>query len=211
MVVVRPWKLPVHHHDGRLVGRHALDVVPPPAAGLDRGLDRLGAGVHRQHQVLAGERGEVACERPELVVVERPAGQRHPFELALRGGDQARVAVAEVQRGVAAEAVEVAVAVDVLDPGAPAGAEHDRQRVVVVRGPAFGELDVLSSAPGRPRLGHVAMVALPGAVQCRSRRQALRPASPWRGGRFGQERPPTRPASDEICCRLVSETVTATS
>jgi hypothetical protein len=38
----------------------------------------------------------------ELVVHERPAGQRDPVELGVRGRDQPRVPVAEVSRRVAA-------------------------------------------------------------------------------------------------------------
>ena len=81
IVVVRPWKLSVGDHDVRLAGRHALDLVAPLAGHLDRGLDRLGAGVHRQHQVLAAQLGELLAEGRELVVEERPAGQGQPVEL----------------------------------------------------------------------------------------------------------------------------------
>ena len=77
IVTVRPWKLPSRHEDLRAIRRHALDVVAPAAGRLDRGLDRLGAGVHREHHVLAGELGEVAAEDGERVVVERARGQRH--------------------------------------------------------------------------------------------------------------------------------------
>ena len=45
--------------DRRAVGGHALDVVAPLAGGLDRGLDGLGARVHRQHHRAAGD------ERPD--------------------------------------------------------------------------------------------------------------------------------------------------
>ena len=38
-----------------LAVRDALDLVAPLARRLDRGLDRLGAGVHRQRHVEAGE------------------------------------------------------------------------------------------------------------------------------------------------------------
>ena len=37
--------------DLRLAGRDALDLVAPLARRLDRGLDGLGAGVHRQHPI----------------------------------------------------------------------------------------------------------------------------------------------------------------
>ena len=78
--------------------------------------------------------------------MERAARQRQPLELLARGGDRARVAVAEVQRGVAGEAVEVATAVDVGDPGAVAFVQHDGQRVIGVRGVRLVEGDVLSRA-----------------------------------------------------------------
>ncbi len=42
------------------------------------------------------------------------------------------MAVAEVERRVGGERVEVATALDVLDPGALAAADHNRQRRVVV-------------------------------------------------------------------------------
>ena len=45
----------LHGDDGGLAGRDALDLVAPLAADLDRGLDGLGAGVHRQDHVLAGQ------------------------------------------------------------------------------------------------------------------------------------------------------------
>ena len=122
--------------------RHALDLVAPLAGDLDRGLDRLGAGVHRQHHVLAGTARPARRQNgAELVVVERPAGQRDPVELRAGGGDQRRVPVAEVQRRVAGEAVQVAPAVDVGHPGALGVGDDDRQRVVVVRGPALGVAD----------------------------------------------------------------------
>ena len=54
---------------------HALDLVAPLAHRLDRGLDRLGARVHRQHLVRAGERRELLVEAAELVVAEGAAGQ----------------------------------------------------------------------------------------------------------------------------------------
>src|SRR5690349_8900252 len=62
-----------HDDDRGLRLLDALHLVAPPAADLDGRLDGLGAGVHRQDEVLAGQAGERLRERPELVVVERPA------------------------------------------------------------------------------------------------------------------------------------------
>ena len=39
--------------------RHALDLVRPLAGDLDRRLDGLGAGVHRQHHLGAGQLGQL--------------------------------------------------------------------------------------------------------------------------------------------------------
>ena len=53
---------------------------------------------------------------PEQVVVERATRQREAVELLVRGRDEFGMTVAEVQRRVAREAVEVATTVDVGDP-----------------------------------------------------------------------------------------------
>ncbi len=133
----------LHGDDVGLVGRDALDVVAPAPGHLDGGLDGLGAGVHRQDHVLAGERGEVAGERPELVAVERPARQGELVQLLVRPGHEPRVAVAEVERGVPRQRVQVAPAVHVGHPRALALGEDDLERVIVVRGIGLDETDLL--------------------------------------------------------------------
>jgi hypothetical protein len=133
MLIVRPWKLPSATMILARPFGHALDPVAPLAGELERGLDALGAGVHRQDHVLAGQLGQLGAQRAELVVVERAAGQRDPLQLLDRRGDDVGVAVAEVQRRVAGEAVEVAASVHVGDPGTLGLGDHDGQRVVGVR------------------------------------------------------------------------------
>ena len=78
IVVVRPWKLPSATMIVAWSAGHALDLVAPLAGHLDRGLHRLGAGVHRQHQVLAAQLGELrgrtanwSCTNARLVSVTR--------------------------------------------------------------------------------------------------------------------------------------------
>ena len=132
-----------------LVGGDALDLVAPLAGDLDRGLDGLGAGVHRQHEVLAAQVAERGGEVGEPVVHERPAGERQLVELGVGGGEQRGVAVAEVERGVAGQQVEEATAVDVGHPGALGVGDHHRQRVVVVRGARLGPLELAPSHAGR--------------------------------------------------------------
>ena len=133
IVVVRPWKLPSNATMTASSGGHALDLVAPLAGGLDRRFHRLRAGVHRQHHLHARQLRELGAERAELVVLEGPADQRDPVQLPLRGRDQRGVAVAEVERRVGRQHVQVAAALGVGDPGALGLGDHDGQRVVVVR------------------------------------------------------------------------------
>ena len=61
---------------------HALDLVGPLARRLDRGLDRLGAGVHRQRAVHAGESRTAARRNgAEPVGVEGAAGDGQRLRL----------------------------------------------------------------------------------------------------------------------------------
>ena len=132
-------EIAVERHDDRLVSGHALDLVAPLAGGLDRRFHRLRAGVHRQHHLHARELRELGAEQAELVMVEGPADQGHPVQLPLRGSDQGRVAVAEVQRGVRREHVQVPAAAGIGDPGPLGLGDHDGQRVIVVRAVRLGQ------------------------------------------------------------------------
>ena len=109
----------------------ALDLVAPLACRLDRGLDRLGAGVHRQRLGHAGGLADGAQERAETVGVEGAARHREARGLLGQSGDQRRVAVAEAHRRVRRHHVEVAAAVIVEQPYAGAALQRHRQRVVV--------------------------------------------------------------------------------
>ena len=77
MVIVRPWKLLAKTRISAWPSGHALDLEGPLAGGLDGGLDRLGAGVHREELVEAGELAELLVEGAELVVAEGAGGQGH--------------------------------------------------------------------------------------------------------------------------------------
>src|SRR5690606_12857735 len=138
----------VGHDDGGAVGRDALDLVAPLAGYFEPGLDRLGAGVHGQDEVLARQRGEIANERAQHVVVESAAGQRQPVELGLDRRDDLRVPMPEVEGGVRGQTVEIAAAFDVGDPGALRVCRHDGQRVVIVRGMLLDEGDRLVATAG---------------------------------------------------------------
>jgi hypothetical protein len=57
------------HDDLGAVAAHALDAISEAARGLDRGLDRFGAGVHRQRNIEAADAAELIEERPEPIGV----------------------------------------------------------------------------------------------------------------------------------------------
>jgi hypothetical protein len=113
------------------VGLDALDHVAPLAGGLDGGLDRLRAGVHGQHQVQPAQGRDLLGEGAELIVVEGPRGEGQALRLLDERAHDLRVGVPEVEGRVAAEKLEVPLAVDVLDPASlPTGNDHGQGRVV---------------------------------------------------------------------------------
>lgn len=132
-------------HDLGLSVRDALDLVTPLARGLHRRLHGLRTRVHRQHHLLAAQRGELGAEVGEPVVVEGPRGEGDPLQLRLGGVEQTPVAVAEVERRVAREHVQVAAALHVGHPRAFRGRHDDGQRVVVVRAVGLGGTHGISS------------------------------------------------------------------
>ena len=176
IVVVRPWKLPAATMIFARSVRHALHPVAPLAGHLDAGLDRLGAGVHRQHHLLAGELGELRAERAELVVVERAAGERDPVELRGARRRPGPGAGARSSAPSSRRAVEVAAAVDVGDPGALGVRDHHRQRVVVVRGVRLDQAGV------ERRCGLVGGAVMRAAPAC-STSGRRRPSAARRGRR----------------------------
>ena len=127
-----------------LAVRHALDLVAPFADRLDGGLHGLGAGVHRQDLVRAGECRDLLVEQRQLVVAEGARGQRQLLRLLDHRGQDLRMAMALVDRGIGRQAVEVAVAVDVPDPDALAARQDHVERLVVVRAePMLGRDEIV--------------------------------------------------------------------
>ena len=130
-----------------LVLGHAAHLVAPLADGLDGGLDGLRAGVHGEYLVGAGQPRELLVEERELVVAKGARGDRQLARLLDQRRQDLRVAVALVDGGVGRKAVEVAVAVDVPHPDAAPAAQHDVERLVVVRAEAplaFAQADRIS-------------------------------------------------------------------
>ena len=81
---------------------------------------------------------------------------------ACAAASSARVAVAEVERGVAGQQVEEAAAVDVGHPGALGVRDDHRQRVVVVRGARLGALEL--ARPAGRTLRRLVLVAVIGVA-----------------------------------------------
>ena len=121
---MRPWNAPSNAITAGPLGVEAGE--------LDRVLDRLGAGVEERRLGGAAERG--ALEQAlgeldvELVRDDREVGVREALELLLRGLDDARMRVPDVQAADAAGEVDERVAVDVGERRAAALVRDDRQR-----------------------------------------------------------------------------------
>ena len=166
----------VRDDDGRGIRSHALDPVRPRARDLDAGLDRFGARVHREDEVLLAQPRERLGERREAVVVEGAAREREPAELLGRGGDESRMPVPEVERRVRRQQVEVALALDIGHPRALAARDDDGKRVVV----AGDVLVVGSDDADRRRVEHGGLRGGHGEfLQLRSSRvQHLMPPPP---------------------------------
>ncbi|EGE56146.1 hypothetical protein RHECNPAF_7500118 [Rhizobium etli CNPAF512] len=118
--------------DLRLALRHTLDLVSPFAHRLDGGLHGFSAGIHRQDLVRAGESGELFIEIGELVVAEGAGGEGEPARLLDHGGEDLRMAMALVDRGIGREAIKITVAVGIPDINTFAARQHNVERLVIV-------------------------------------------------------------------------------
>jgi hypothetical protein len=103
----------------KTAGRRDQPVLPMGSGQLDRGLGRLGAGVHEMHsaQALWRDPGERLGRGRRGRLQQQPGGQRVFPRLRDHGRNDGRVGVAEQEYPVAA-AVQVASPVGVMDVGA---------------------------------------------------------------------------------------------
>jgi hypothetical protein len=131
----------VENQDLRLFGGNSLDRLPPFARQLDRGLDRLGATVHRQEAIETGESADLLAQPAELVVAEGARTQGQALRLFGERLDQAGMAMSLIDRRVGGEEVQIAVPFDVPDPDAFAAGDDDLERMIVVRAVLFFERD----------------------------------------------------------------------
>jgi GNAT superfamily N-acetyltransferase len=141
--------------DLRLLRRDALFAIAPAPRRLDRRLDRLGAGVHRQDARRAGgaeqevrrrELTQLLLEERQLAVAKGARGQGHAARLLDERLQDARVAVALIERRIGGQPVEIFLALDVGDPH-PLGLGDDQiEGVIVARAVASLELDIVVCA-----------------------------------------------------------------
>ena len=115
-----------------LVRGNLLALIAPAARGFDGGFHRLGARIHRQHDIEPGKVSQFFAEMRQLFVVKSPRRQRHLPRLFDEGGEQHRMRVALVQRRVSTQAIEIALAGRIVDPHALGAFDDYGQRVVVV-------------------------------------------------------------------------------
>ena len=91
------------------------------AGDLDCVLDGFGAAVHEQRflRKLAGRDFVHALGEPDVTFVGRDlhAGVQEVVELSVHGGDYRLLAMADIEAADAAGEIDVAVAVDVFEPG----------------------------------------------------------------------------------------------
>ena len=136
------------------------------ARELDRVLDRLRPGVEERGAGLAADRRKPAKALRQgdvdLVGDDREVGVAEALELLLRGGDDPRVRVADVEAADAAGEVEERVSVDVGEERPPPFLDHDRQ-------------------VDRERLGDDALLAVQDLARARARN--LGPEVDRTGGR----------------------------
>ena len=112
--------------------RHALHLVAPFAHRLDRALHRLGAAVHRQHLVRAGQRRDLLVERGNWSLWKAREVSVSLLACSHHRGQDFWMAVALIDRRIGGEAVEITVAVDIPHPDAFAARQHDADRLVII-------------------------------------------------------------------------------
>ncbi len=123
------------------VALDAFDPIAPAARRLDRGLDRLRAGVHRQRGVEPRELAELLEEGTETIVVVGARRHSQTLGLGRQRVEDAGMGVAVAGGRIGAHHVDVAPARRIEEVRALSACQHHRERLVVVRTVAVLELD----------------------------------------------------------------------
>src|SRR6202011_4061161 len=111
-------------------------VITITARGLDCGLDRLRAGVHRQARIEPGETRKLFAKRPEIIRMIGTGDDIQAFELTLHGVDETRMQMAETCRRIGAHHIDVALAAGIEEMRAGAPRQDNRKRRVIFRAKA---------------------------------------------------------------------------
>ena len=106
--------------------RYTFHIVGPLPRNFDGRFDRLSTRVHRQDLVVAEVRSHELFVFAEVAIVESPGGQGELFRLGVHGADDARMAVALVDRRVGTQKVVVLFPFDVPDKNAIASVQNHR-------------------------------------------------------------------------------------
>ena len=113
--------------------RNAKPIVTVAPRRLDRGFDSFRARIHRQAGIEASEIREALAKQAEIVRMIGARGEIQPVKLALQGGDEARMKVAETCRRIGAHHVEIALALRVEEVNAMSMRQNKGQRRVIMR------------------------------------------------------------------------------
>ena len=114
-------EIPRGDNNLRLAGGDRKPVITITARGLDRGLDRLLAGVHRQARIEPGEPREFLAKRSEIIRMIGTGDDVQAVELTFHGMDETRMQMAETRRRIGAHHIDVALAagIEEMRAGAP--------------------------------------------------------------------------------------------
>ena len=118
-----------NHH---LVVGDALLHHAPATGQLQSRLVGLGAGVHRQHLVVAEVLGYILLPLAETIIIERARREGQLVGLVAHGLDNLGVAMALVDSAVGRQEVEILLAFHIPHENAFAFGEHNGQRVIIV-------------------------------------------------------------------------------
>ena len=119
----------------------AANVAAPSPRELDRGFVGLGARVAEENFPVAEMIREPLGQSRHRLGVEDVGDVRELFGLLLDRAHDARISMAEAGHGEPAEKIQVAVAVGVIEIGACAAHERERQASVDIDHVLMGEFD----------------------------------------------------------------------
>ena len=132
------------HDDLGFAVRDTFHLVAPLASRLHGCFDCFRARIHRKGHIEAGQIVEFLVKRPELIIAKCPRGEGDLVRLFRERLQNSGMAVPLIDGRVGGEAVQIAVAFDVIHPYAPGAFDHDVERMIVMRTELVFEFDELA-------------------------------------------------------------------